>query len=274
MWPWPTLKEMKILAASRRGQCLRSGKRTAVAGGSARSSVGRPPGKGGFLPTISERSPSLLPPWLEVLCVSAGFTHIFNMPLNLSFSTELQRKEGSGELGSSLPWVEPALPPQQPPEAQGPHARFLSPLYPCLKASGIATQLPCPPSSGTTTLQGLQHQNPPSGETAESISHCLDLVQFGAVPWQLIQSDSSRQLLHVSKRPVTLFTQFPKCLVPQRTSLYTSGLHGQSQGVSSSPRPQAPGPLRFDQMQRPHKWVWGSTRPPASHLLSWEPDGS
>ncbi|KAM5213785.1 SH3 and PX domain-containing protein 2B isoform 3-T4 [Hipposideros larvatus] len=93
MWPWPTLMAMKIPAVSRRGQCLRSAKRTAVAGGSAGSSVGPPPGKGGFLPTISERSPSLLCPCLEVMGVPAGLTHIFNMPLNLSISTQLQRKE-------------------------------------------------------------------------------------------------------------------------------------------------------------------------------------
>lgn len=58
MWLWPTLKAMKTPAASRKGQCSKSGRRTAVAGGSVRSSAGRLPGKAGFLPTTSGRNPS------------------------------------------------------------------------------------------------------------------------------------------------------------------------------------------------------------------------
>lgn len=164
MWPWPTLKETKIPAASSRGRCSRSGRRTAVAGGSARSSAGPPPGRGGSLPTISERSPSLLPPCPEVLRTPAGFTHVFNMPLNLSFSTQLRRKEDSGEL-----WFLPSHGWGRPSHRCSPwRLRGHMLVFSLLSIPALRT-VALPPSSGTVTRQGLQNQNSPSGETAEGI---------------------------------------------------------------------------------------------------------
>lgn len=98
-WLWPTLKEMKTPAASRKGQCLKSGRRTAVAGGSARSSVGLLPGKAGFLPTTSGRNPSF-PALPGDLTVPAGLPHVFNTHLNLSVSTSFQGRWPLGCCGS------------------------------------------------------------------------------------------------------------------------------------------------------------------------------
>lgn len=91
-WLWPTLKEMKTPAASRKGQCLKSGRRAAVAGGSATSSVGLLPGKAGFLPTTSGRNPSVpvLPGDPGDPAVPAGLPHVFNTHLNLSVFTPFQ----------------------------------------------------------------------------------------------------------------------------------------------------------------------------------------
>lgn len=89
MWPWPTLKETKTPAASRKGQCLKSGRRTAVAGGSAGSSAGHLPGRAGSLPTTSGRNPSF-PALPGDPAVPAGLPTVFKMHLNLSISTPFQ----------------------------------------------------------------------------------------------------------------------------------------------------------------------------------------
>lgn len=102
MWLWPTLKEMKTPAASRKGQCLKFGRRAAAAGGSARSSVGLLPGKAGFLPTTSGRNLSFPHPAQRDPAVPAGLSHVFNTHLNLSVSTQFQGRRPLGCCGECL----------------------------------------------------------------------------------------------------------------------------------------------------------------------------
>lgn len=150
------------------------------------------------------------------------------MPLNLSFSTQLRRKEDSGEL-----WFLPSHGWGRPSHRCSPwRLRGHMLVFSLLSIPALRT-VALPPSSGTVTRQGLQNQNSPSGETAEGIflvwsQHCKGRP---APPAPHPVRDGLLQLLRVSKSPVTFIHSVAK--MPERTSPHRSGLWASPrEGVS------------------------------------------